>query len=42
MVTFALNLFDRLHLGHEVMIDRLVEMPKPIAGVTSGESHSTT
>jgi uncharacterized protein (UPF0218 family)/phosphopantetheine adenylyltransferase len=37
MVTFALNLFDRLHLGHEVMIDRLVEMPHPIAGVTSGE-----
>ncbi|MFW9958833.1 MAG: DUF359 domain-containing protein, partial [Candidatus Odinarchaeota archaeon] len=37
MVTFALNLFDRLHLGHEVMIDRLVEMPEPIAGVTSGE-----
>jgi uncharacterized protein (UPF0218 family)/phosphopantetheine adenylyltransferase len=35
MVTFALNLFDRLHLGHEVMIDRLVEMPEPIAGVTS-------
>jgi len=37
MVTFALNLFDRLHLGHEVMIDRLVEMPEPIAGVTGGE-----
>jgi uncharacterized protein (UPF0218 family)/phosphopantetheine adenylyltransferase len=37
MKTFALNLFDRLHLGHEVMIDRLVEMPQPIAGVTSGE-----
>jgi uncharacterized protein (UPF0218 family)/phosphopantetheine adenylyltransferase len=37
MLTFALNLFDRLHLGHEVMIDRLVEMPEPIAGVTSGE-----
>jgi uncharacterized protein (UPF0218 family)/phosphopantetheine adenylyltransferase len=37
MVTFALNLFDRLHLGHEVMIDRLVEMPEPIAGVTSEE-----
>jgi len=37
MVTFALNLFDRFHLGHEVMIDRLVEMPEPIAGVTSGE-----
>jgi len=37
MVTFALNLFDRMHLGHEVMIDRLVEMPEPIAGVTSGE-----
>jgi uncharacterized protein (UPF0218 family)/phosphopantetheine adenylyltransferase len=37
MVSFALNLFDRLHLGHEVMIDRLVEMPNPIAGVTNGE-----
>lgn len=37
MATFALNLFDRLHLGHEMMIDRLVEMPEPIAGVTSGE-----
>lgn len=37
MVTFALNLFDRLHLGHEVMIDRLVEMSEPLAGVTSGE-----
>ncbi|MBN2230481.1 MAG: DUF359 domain-containing protein [Candidatus Thorarchaeota archaeon] len=37
MVTWALNLFDRLHLGHEVMIDRLAEMPDPIVGVTDGE-----
>jgi uncharacterized protein (UPF0218 family)/phosphopantetheine adenylyltransferase len=37
MVSFALNLFDRLHLGHEMMIDRLAEMPEPIAGVTNGE-----
>jgi len=37
MTTWALNLFDRLHLGHHVMIDRLVEMPNPVAAVTSGE-----
>ena len=37
MVTWALNLFDRLHLGHHVMIDRLVEMPNPVAAVTDGE-----
>ncbi len=37
MTTWALNLFDRLHLGHHVMIDRLVEMPNSVAGVTSGE-----
>jgi len=37
METWALNLFDRLHLGHQVMIDRLVEMPNPVAAVTDGE-----
>ncbi|TFH10008.1 MAG: DUF359 domain-containing protein [Candidatus Thorarchaeota archaeon] len=37
MATWALNLFDRLHLGHHVMIDRLVEMPDPVAAVTDGE-----
>jgi uncharacterized protein (UPF0218 family)/phosphopantetheine adenylyltransferase len=35
--TWALNLFDRLHLGHQVMIDRLAEMPVPRACVTDGE-----
>jgi phosphopantetheine adenylyltransferase len=34
--TWALNLFDRLHIGHQVMIDRLSEMPDPVACVTSG------
>jgi len=37
METWALNLFDRLHLGHHVMIDRLVEMPNPVAVVTDGQ-----
>lgn len=37
MVTWAMNLFDRLHLGHHVMIDRLAEMPDPVAAVTDGE-----
>jgi uncharacterized protein (UPF0218 family)/phosphopantetheine adenylyltransferase len=35
--TWALNLFDRLHIGHKVMIDRLSEMTKPVACVTGGE-----
>ncbi|MFW9794035.1 MAG: DUF359 domain-containing protein [Candidatus Thorarchaeota archaeon] len=35
--TWALNLFDRLHIGHQVMIDRLSEMPNPAACVTDGE-----
>lgn len=35
--TWALNLFDRLHLGHKVMIDRLAEMAEPRACVTAGE-----
>ena len=37
MVTWALNLFDRLHLGHQIMIDRLADMPNPVAAVTDGE-----
>lgn len=37
METWALNLFDRLHLGHQTMIDRLAEMPNPVAAVTDGE-----
>jgi uncharacterized protein (UPF0218 family)/phosphopantetheine adenylyltransferase len=35
--TWGLNLFDRLHKGHQVMIDRLSEMPEPVACVTGGE-----
>ena len=35
--TWGLNLFDRLHIGHQLMIDRLSEMPKPVACVTGGE-----
>lgn len=35
--TWGLNLFDRLHIGHHVMIDRLSEMPNPTACVTGGE-----
>ena len=35
--TWGLNLFDRLHIGHQVMIDRLSEMPNPVACVTGGE-----
>lgn len=35
--SWGLNLFDRLHVGHQVMIDRLSEMPKPVACVTGGE-----
>ncbi|MFW9786716.1 MAG: DUF359 domain-containing protein [Candidatus Thorarchaeota archaeon] len=35
--TWTLNLFDRLHIGHKVMIDRLSEMPDPVACVTGGE-----
>ncbi|MFW9981093.1 MAG: DUF359 domain-containing protein [Candidatus Thorarchaeota archaeon] len=35
--TWALNLFDRLHLGHHVMIDTLSEMTDPVACVTGGE-----
>ncbi len=35
--TWALNLFDRLHLGHHILLDRLSEMSEPVACVTSGE-----
>ena len=35
--TWGLNLFDRFHVGHQVMIDRLSEMPHPVACVTGGE-----
>ncbi|MHA2153341.1 MAG: hypothetical protein ACXAAQ_15310, partial [Candidatus Thorarchaeota archaeon] len=35
--TWALNLFDRFHKNHQVMIDRLTELPGPIACVTGGE-----
>jgi uncharacterized protein (UPF0218 family)/phosphopantetheine adenylyltransferase len=35
--SWALNLFDRLHIGHHVLIDILSEMPDPVAGVTDGE-----
>ncbi|MGY5859558.1 MAG: DUF359 domain-containing protein [Candidatus Thorarchaeota archaeon] len=37
MATWALNLFDRLHIGHHVMIDHLAEMSNPVAAVTDGE-----
>ncbi len=37
MASWALNLFDRLHLGHQIMLDRLLEMPNPVAAVTDGE-----
>ncbi|TFF91766.1 DUF359 domain-containing protein [Candidatus Thorarchaeota archaeon] len=35
--TWALNLFDRMHLGHHVLIDRLQDMSEPVAVVTGGE-----
>ncbi|MHA2379245.1 MAG: DUF359 domain-containing protein [Candidatus Thorarchaeota archaeon] len=35
--SFALNLFDRFHLGHETLIDKLSDMPGPVAVVTGGE-----
>ncbi|MHA2423817.1 MAG: DUF359 domain-containing protein [Candidatus Thorarchaeota archaeon] len=35
--TWALNLFDRLHVGHHVLIERLRDMPNPVAAVTAGE-----
>ncbi|MFX1559683.1 MAG: hypothetical protein ACFFBL_03780, partial [Promethearchaeota archaeon] len=35
--TWGLNLFDRFHIGHQVMIDRISEMPDPVACVTGGK-----
>lgn len=35
--TWALNLFDRMHLGHHVLVDRLQDMSEPVAAVTGGE-----
>ncbi|MFX0044250.1 MAG: DUF359 domain-containing protein [Candidatus Hermodarchaeota archaeon] len=35
--SFALNLFDRFHLGHEALVDKLSDMPDPVAVVTDGE-----
>ncbi|MHA2187273.1 MAG: DUF359 domain-containing protein [Candidatus Thorarchaeota archaeon] len=35
--TWALNLFDRLHIGHHAMIDILSDMPDPVAAVFDGE-----
>ncbi|MHA2192562.1 MAG: hypothetical protein ACXAAR_03960 [Candidatus Thorarchaeota archaeon] len=35
--TYALNLFDRFHLGHRALIDRLSDLPNPVAVVTGGE-----
>ncbi len=35
--TIALNLYDRLHLGHHILLERLAERPRPIAGVADGE-----
>ena len=35
--TYGLNLFDRLHVGHQSLIDTLSHMPNPIAVVTGGE-----
>ncbi|MFW9862544.1 MAG: DUF359 domain-containing protein [Candidatus Thorarchaeota archaeon] len=35
--TYALNLFDRFHLGHQALIDKLSDMPSPVAAVTGGE-----
>ncbi len=36
--SWALNLFDRFHLGHQVLIERLLELPEPrTACVVEGE-----
>jgi len=35
--TWALNLFDRLHLGHEILLERLSQESEPVAAVTTGE-----
>ena len=34
--TWALNLFDRLHIGHHTLLDTLRDMPRPVACVTDG------
>ena len=34
--TWALNLFDRLHIGHHTLLDTLNDMPNPVACVTDG------
>lgn len=34
--TWALNMFDRLHVGHQVMLDCLMDMLNPVACVTDG------
>lgn len=33
--TWALNLFDRLHMGHHILLDRLSDMPNPVAALTN-------
>ena len=40
--TWALNLFDRLHRGHRILLDRLVDMPNPVAGVADVTLMSNT
>jgi GTP-dependent dephospho-CoA kinase len=35
--TWALNLFDRFHLGHEILVERLSQKSEPVAAVTTGE-----
>jgi uncharacterized protein (UPF0218 family)/phosphopantetheine adenylyltransferase len=35
--SYALNLFDRFHLGHQALVDRLVELPDPVAIVTADD-----
>jgi uncharacterized protein (UPF0218 family)/phosphopantetheine adenylyltransferase len=36
-MTYALNLFDRLHEGHSILIDVLIDMANPIAAIIDGE-----
>lgn len=40
--TWALNLFDRFHRGHRILLDRLVDMPNPVAGVADVKLMSKT
>ncbi len=37
LTTRALNLFDRLHLGHRLLLDKLSSHRNPVAVVTDGE-----